>query len=288
MLSGIITEASGFISLRFFRAYPMSNFLGRLGGSVSRLFRRCPVHPAGRFAEIGWLVDAEKGGVIYPAPKRLSRPESDVRHVKSLRFCPAMLDYEARIFEISSPFDLRIRLGKDEKTGAPVLVNALGDRSPIRANYLNKIVHLVPPREWRDPTKPVIQISAPYLFVTDEPVWMNQMPPFAHYRPQQWPGLFIGGRFPIDVWPRHLMWAFEWHDTSQELELKRGEPWFYCRFEHMDPSRPVKLVEAEMTPALRDYVNTCSTVTNYVNRTFSLFDTARERRPEKLLTPKVR
>jgi hypothetical protein len=243
--------------------------------------------PAARMVDVGWILDVEKGGMIWHAPKRLSRVDSDVRHVKSLRFCPAMIDYEARTFEIACPFDLRIRLSKDDK-GQPMLINALGDRSPIRGNHLGKMVHLVSPKEWRDPDKPVIQINAPYLFIADEPVWMNQMPPFNHYRAEPWPGLFTGGRFPIDVWPRHLMWAFEWHDTSKDLELKRGEPWFYARFETWDPSRPVRLVEAEMTPALREHINACSTVTNYVGRTFSLFETARERRPAKLLTPKVR
>jgi hypothetical protein len=85
-----------------------------------------------------------------------------------------------------------------------------------------------------------------------------------------------------------MMWAFEWYDTSKELVLRRGEPWFYVRFETEDPSRPVRLIEAEMTPALEEYAAGAFAVTNYVNRTFSLFNTARERRPEKLLVPKQR
>ena len=43
-----------------------------------------------------------------------------------------------------------------------------------------------------------------------------------------------------------------------------------------------------MTPPLREYVSGTAAVTNYVNRTFSLFATARERRPEKLLVAKQR
>ena len=93
----------------------------------------------------------------------------------------------------------------------------------------------------------------------------------------------IGGRFPTHIWPRILMWAFEWHDTTQDLVLRRGEPWFYIRFETMDPSRQVRLVEAEMTPELRAYCNGMDGVVNYVNRTFSLFQTAERRRPPKLL-----
>jgi hypothetical protein len=58
----------------------------------------------------------------------------------------------------------------------------------------------------------------------------------------------------IDVWPRMHMWALEWHDLSKDLTLKRGEPLFYVRFETTDPSSAVRL-----------------------------FETARERRAEKLL-----
>jgi hypothetical protein len=102
-----------------------------------------------------------------------------------------------------------------------------------------------------------------------------------------WPGLMIGGRFPIDVWPRHLMWAFEWHDLDRELVLTRGAPWFYAMFETADPSRHVRLVEAERTAELKAYMAGLKGVTNYVNRTFSLFATARARRPRKLLVRKV-
>ena len=117
---------------------------------------------------------------------------------------------------------------------------------------------------------------------------MTQTPPFNHYRDPPWPGLEIGGRFPIHVWPRSLMWAFDWWDPSKDLILKRGEPWFYVRFETDNPRRPVRLVEAEMTPELREYCNGLDGITNYVNQTFQLFDAAEQRRPKTLLKKKVR
>jgi len=54
--------------------------------------------------------------------------------------------------------------------------------------------------------------------------------------------------------------------------------------------RPLVLLTSnrvrEMTDALRAYTNGMRGVTNYVSRTFSLFNTARARRPKSLLTPK--
>ncbi len=117
---------------------------------------------------------------------------------------------------------------------------------------------------------------------------MTQMPPISHYNPTPWPGAMIGGRLPIHIWPRAMMWALEWFDTSKELVLRRGEPWFYVRFEAQDPTRPVRMVEAELTPQLREYMNGVGAVANYVNRTFSLFKTAQSRRPKTLLVRKKR
>ena len=79
------------------------------------------------------------------------------------------------------------------------------------------------------------------------------------------------------------MWAFEWHDTSKELILKRGEPLFCCQFDGFDPSRTIKLIQAEKTPELMNYMDQISGVVNYVNQTFSLFADVEKVRQKKLL-----
>lgn len=79
------------------------------------------------------------------------------------------------------------------------------------------------------------------------------------------------------------MWAFEWHDTSKDLILKRGEPLFYCQFDSFVPSRTIKLIQAEKTPELMNYMDQISGVVNYVNQTFSLFADVEKVRQKKLL-----
>jgi hypothetical protein len=128
----------------------------------------------------------------------------------------------------------------------------------------------------------------PYCFIADEPVYLTQLGCFAHYRADPLPGTIFGGRFPVHVWPRPLMWAFEWHDTGRDIVLKRGEPLFYVQFEAAGPERAVQLVEAERTAELAAYVEKLSGVVNYVNQTFGLFKAAEAMRPAKLLTPKGR
>jgi hypothetical protein len=171
---------------------------------------------------------------------------------------------------------------RDEK-GEPKVRDLAGDMSSIRRKHLGQTVAIMAQKEWRHPERPIIQIPTPYVFLADEPVYMTQLPPFVHFRKPQLPGTVIGGRLPIHIWPRPMMWALEWHDPSEPIVLKRGEPWFYVRFETHDPSRPVRLVEATLTPPVDEYIKGLSGVTNYVQRTFSLFATAKERRPAKLL-----
>ena len=107
--------------------------------------------------------------------------------------------------------------------------------------------------------------------------------PLLTYSVPSWPGVFIGGRIPIHIWPRPLSWAFEWHDLTKDLILQRGQPWFYCRFETAHPTQHVRLVEAALTQDLRIYLSGMEGVVNYVSKTFSLFRVAKERRPAQLL-----
>jgi hypothetical protein len=117
---------------------------------------------------------------------------------------------------------------------------------------------------------------------------MTQLAPFAHYLPNPWPGTIFGGRFPINVWPRQIMWAFEWHEPQKDLILRRGDPLFYVQFEHDGPDRPVQVVEAEKTPELMAFMEHVGGAVNYVNQTFSLFRAAEAARPGKLLKAKER
>jgi hypothetical protein len=206
------------------------------------------------------------------------------RHAKSASRCPAVINLESRHFLVRCPFDIHIGFARDDK-GKPVLRNLAGEASAIRASKLGEKLHLTNEPEWRHPGVPTIQLSLPYLFVADEPVYLSQVAPFMHYAPDPLPGTIFGGRFPIDVWPRPLMWAFEWHEPAKPIRLSRGDPLFYAMFETTPPDRGVALVETEVTQDLRDYMELISGAVNYVSQTFSLFEAAEARRPERLVQP---
>ena len=236
--------------------------------------------------KVGWLLNEERGGVIYGAPTRVHSAEINRSHAKSASRCPAIIGLESRYFEVQCPFDLQLAFVRD-RDGKPALRNLLGQKSPVRSQKLASLLHLTNEAEWRYADRPTLQMSLPYVFIADEPVYLSQVAPFMHYRADPWPGTLFGGRFPIDVWPRPLMWAFEWHDIRKELRLSRGEPLFYCQFETVPQDRPVQLIEAARTPELDAYLEHISGAVNFVNQSFTLFKTAKERRPRTLVVPKA-
>lgn len=243
-----------------------------------------PDKPASGPVTVGWLLTEQKGGIIYYPPERVRSVDLNRKHAKSASRCPAVINLESRYFVIRCPFDINIGFARDDK-GKPVLRNLSGEASAIRASKLGEKLHLTTEAEWRHADVPTIQLALPYVFIADEPVYMSQVSPFMHYSRDPLPGTIFGGRFPINVWPRPLMWAFEWHDTTKPIRISRGDPLFYATFETMPQDRGVAVVETEVTQDLRDYMELISGAVNYVNQTFSLFEAAEARRPATLVRP---
>lgn len=234
--------------------------------------------------QVGWFLNVKKGGVMYFPPERVRSADMNKTHAKSASRCPAVINLESRYFMIRCPFDLNLGFVRD-KEGRPAMRNLNGDMSGIRANKMREKLHIAAEHEWRYPGVPTLQLELPYVFIADEPVYMNQVAPFMHYQKTPFPGTIFGGRFPINVWPRPLMWAFEWHDIEKQLKISRGDPLFYAQFETIPQDRSVVVSETELTPELNDYMEHISGAVNYVNQTFSLFEAAEAARPAKLVNP---
>lgn len=238
-----------------------------------------------RTVTVGWTVRTQKANAIWGPPQSFSRQDPKPSSAKSVQVCPAAVDFDRRHFVIPCPVDITLSFRR-QPNGSLQLVDENGDQSAIRQTGLRDLMILHPQNEWRHPDRPLIQMIAPYVFVADDPCFVVQTPPYLHYFPNPRPGLQMGGRFPVHIWPRPLSWGFEWYDVSRPLILKRGEPWFYVSFETENPTARVRLVEQEMTPELDSYISSVLDVSNYVNQTYSLFDEAQRTRPDRLLKPK--
>lgn len=255
--------------------------------NIQLSFDRPEEGPASGPLTVGWFLTSDKGAVLYDPPERLIFRPPGKPHAKSASRCPAVVQLESRYIVIKCPFDMHLGFGRDDK-GKAILINRAGGASAIRGSKISDVLALVNEGEWRYPDRPTIQMKLPYCFIADEMVYLSQLGCFAHYRKDPLPGTIFGGRFPLNIWPRPLMWAFEWHEPEKDILLRRGEPLFYCQFEGTAPDRPVQLVEAERTPELETYMEQIGGVVNYVNQTFGLFKAAEALRPTRLLKPKDR
>jgi hypothetical protein len=238
-----------------------------------------------RNVTVGWTVRFAQGNAIWSAPKSFSRSDPKATSAKSIQVCPAAIDFDRRHYVIPCPVDLTLAFTRNAQGGLQ-LTDADGEASKMRPQGRANLFQLQPQNEWRHPERPILQFTAPYVFVADEPCYVVQSPPYLHWFPEQRPGMAMGGRFPIHIWPRPLAWAFEWYDLSKPLVLRRGDPWFYVHFETENPSAHVRLVEQEMTGELEKYLDSIIDVSNYVNQTYGLFGEAQRIRPDRLLKPK--
>jgi len=120
--------------------------------------------------QVGWFLNEQKGGIIYDAPQRVRSVDVNRKHAKSASRCPAVINLESRHFAIPCPFDINIGFSRD-KDGKPALRNLSGEASAIRGSKLGAKLHVANEVEWRHPGVPTIQLSLPYVFIADEPVY---------------------------------------------------------------------------------------------------------------------
>ena len=228
---------------------------------------------------VGWFVDIERGAVLYDAPRPVAHTfDLTATDRKAPTHCPAVQDFSTSVYVVPCPFKLALRCVTQGQTWEFRLDRR---QSEVDAEGADRLITFLPRREWRHPQRPILQIQAPYVFISDDEVELTQAPSHQHYFAHR-PGVVIAGCFPIRDWPRPLSFAFEWHDVSAPLRLNRGEPWFYLSFAARSGER-VRLERIAKSEAIAKYIAHISDVATYTARTFDLMDKAREVRPTHLL-----
>jgi hypothetical protein len=223
--------------------------------------------------KVGYLIAAHKASLIYEKPVSLRTHRGRALSQRAVQACPAVNDFERKTFVVPVPYNIRLRCTRN---GDDFMLEAISSGTRLDDDLIHDHVVLMEPTFWRDPNNPVLQMKCPYLFICDEEAYMTQCPPFLDYKKDRWPGVVTTGRFQFDIWPRVLSWAFEWHELSKDLVLRKGEPWFYVMFEGKNPSEQIELLEAVDTPELQKYKASLEDVVKFVSNPFSLKDRARE------------
>ena len=236
--------------------------------------------------KVGWFIDENiPATFIFPEPKPVKNSRELPLSNRAVQACPAVNFLERRYFQVNFPFD--IGLSYEYVNGSHNLL-VINEKTRIDDDLINRFVVLMEPKFWRDKNYPTLQLKCPYVFISDDEIYMTQLPPFLSYKYNQLPGTVVAGRFPINIWPRVLSYGFEWVDKKKDLIFKKGDPWFYVFFETSNPEDSIQMVQADNTPELKEYRRGLSEVVKFTSNSFGLFETAKERRPSKLLKEKER
>jgi len=233
--------------------------------------------------DIGWFIEENKGKFVFFEPQPLFKSRERAISQRAVQACPAVNELERDYYVIKCPFDIRLRCSKRENEYELHIVE---DGTRIDDDLISEYVFLMQPNLWRSKSKPVIQIKVPYFFLCDEPCYMTMLAPYMSSDTFKWPGTMVGGRLPINIWPRILNFAFEWSDLDQDLILRRGHDLCYLYFETKNLRTKPNLFELENTAELQEFRAGLSSTPKYMSNTFSLFETALKRRPKTLLRKK--
>lgn len=126
---------------------------------------------------------------------------------------------------------------------------------------------------------PIVGLASSYLFVADDPVIMELIPPYAHIDPA-W--RIMPGAFNICNWQRPVVPTFEM--LQNKVTIKRGQPLLYVRFRTESFKETVILQRIERTPELDHVVNSNLSVKTYQkNLSWKLANTFNRFRPRKFL-----
>ncbi|MEM9099111.1 MAG: hypothetical protein AAGC79_11365 [Pseudomonadota bacterium] len=231
--------------------------------------------------EIGYCLTDAEGGFAFQPPRSVFSERDKPLGTRAIQNCPAVNSLERHLIEMPSPIGIRLRMDATPQ-GPNLKIEQMG--TFVQEDKIREMLIVEPPQRWRHPRKPVIQIRLPFFFVTDEPAWVSQIPPFLGSSMRRWPGLMVAGRYPVTLWPQNLTWGFEWDKPGEELVLKQGEPLCYFLFEFGNPNKRPKLVEAALTPELDEWRRGMEGLHHLTPDIEGIWESAKDRRPAKLMT----
>ena len=177
-----------------------------------------------------------------------SERDKDVLYFK----CPAFIEYYKNCYLIRSPIDLTVTITRDSNNK----VTVHSDQYPYHI-----ISDLIYPRFSENNTYGMMTLSINYIFFSEESTLIELLPPIMHSSEFQDNIRVICGTYDIGKWIRTVELAFELKDESKTINIKRGDPLYYVRFNTTDK---VVLVEKEYTQDIHYLRNTCSTVKTFM------------------------
>ena len=158
--------------------------------------------------------------------------------------CPAFQDYYKNTFIIKSPVDIKLNINKD---GENFHINSPNNTQ----EFFDRFIHV---RHDENKLYLTLSIQIQYVFISKDSVMVEVLPTNFHNTSFRGNINLIGGTFDISKWYRPVDFTFEVIDGCNTIDIKRGDPLMYVRF---NTNNKVKLEEQEYNEELIQTVNAC-------------------------------
>ena len=121
--------------------------------------------------KIGWFIDdTHRAKFVFNEPFPVKKERSVPLSKRAVQACPAINFLERRYFQVNFPYDLRLKYEFENDNHNLYVVP---EETRIDDDLIPKNVVLMPPKYWRNENYPTIQIMCPYVFVTDDEIFMT-------------------------------------------------------------------------------------------------------------------
>ena len=172
--------------------------------------------------DIGWTYVKDKPEFeaienVFFEPQKLSEIYNG--NTSMFRRCPANTSFLKSLWVIKSPVDITIKYSRDRHE-----YDIIG----VTPNFVNTFFDGRLEDFDREKGNPLISLMYSYLFVADEPVWIETYPAFLHGEVEN--TRFVNGGFNIYNWQRPVDFSFEMRDSNKPIVIKREQPLFYVKF----------------------------------------------------------
>jgi len=205
---------------------------------------------------------------LYFEPERLIDFYKDSKSM--FKNCPANASFLKQFWVIKSPVDLTLNLDRKNKS-ANINQNQM---------FYDQFIDM----RWDQYSETDLALCTfyfQYMFVADDPVWIEVYPPFLHGEVEN--TRFINGTFDIQKWQRPVDFSFEILDDTKKIEVKRGQPLFYIKFSSPKFSEDFKLKQIEWTDELLKMNKRCQPQNWVKGLAWKLANIGNKGRPKKLV-----
>jgi hypothetical protein len=158
--------------------------------------------------------------MFYTDPEELL-PDFKKDRIKEIRqnsiaYCPAFNDNYKNTFIVRNVVDSKFTWNDQEKKWEIPTKYQVHPALDVRMPYMNNRMAIITSLVW--------------LFVCEESLEMEIIPPYMHQTEASKYGVITSGKFDIGSWYRPILAEYLLWEGVDRLQLKENEPLFYIRF----------------------------------------------------------